>query len=185
MATRVDVRVVRTDTFQRVVANIGNSAPLRAAMALGLNEHLRKQQRQASLVIAAQTGIARGRVDAGSGVRFASAGNLEGAVQQRGRAAEAGEFTSRTWNRWGAGARHRDWPTYSRKGGMMAGTFMANGKIYRRTTAKRFPIKRVWGPVLPNELLRADMPAKNRAEGLAASDLQRSVVRAIMHSFGF
>jgi hypothetical protein len=57
--------------------------------------------------------------------------------------------------------------------------------LYRRTSLKRFPIVKVWGPVLPNELLRQDMPARKQADGLVGADLEKSVVRSIMHAFGY
>jgi len=185
MATRVDVKLTRTDTFERVVRALGNAPEIRGAMARGLNEHLRKQHSQAKTLIAVQTGIGQGIVASGASVRFANAGSLEGAIRQQGGAFEAGEKTSRSWSRSDPGAKHGDWPTYTNKGGRMKDTFMANGKIYRRTTSKRLPIARVWGPVLPNEMMRQDMPARAGADRLVGADLERSVIRAIMHAFGF
>lgn len=186
MGIRINVENERLKEFQVILQKLGDGAAIQQALARGLNEHIRQQEKQAVTMVSAQTGIARGRVQSISQARFASPGaSMTAEVQFRDKPIGAGALTSRTWNRSMAGAKHGDWPGYTKKGGSMKGTFMAKGVIFRRTSKARLPIQRVWGPVLPNELLREDMPAFPAAGRLVDADLEKRVIRNVMFAFGF
>lgn len=189
MGLRIDVRAERSKEFESLIRGLENTAQMQHALARGLNEHIRKQEQQAVTMVAAQTGVGAGRVKAISRVKTAwPARSMEAAVEFRDSAIPAGALTRRSWNRGMPGARHGDWPSYTRKGGLMKGTFTVRqygGAIFRRIGKSRGPIARVWGPVLPNELLREDMPAYPQAGVLVQTDLERRVIRSVMYAFGF
>lgn len=185
MGLKIQVDTSRMAALTAVIAKLENTPAVRAAMARGLNEHLDRQKRDTVTTVAAQTGLSRGYVDGETSVRRASSGSLEGAVKMEGPAVLAGEHTSRSWSRSAAGATHGDWPSYTRKGGLMEHTFMAYGHIVRRVGKGRGPIQAIWGPVPPNEMLRKDMPNYPRAEKDVSTDLAPRVLRAVQFELGF
>jgi hypothetical protein len=181
----VRIEVERKGGFEKLMNLVGDPAQIQRAMSRGLNEHIRAQERQATNIVGAQTGLGAGRVRrVTTAIPSTPGAVMQALVRVNDKAIPAGAETRRSWNRSMAGAVHGDWPTYTRKGGLMAGTFMAKGAIYARTSKKRGPLKKIWGPVLPNELLRKDMPAYPAAERLVNADLERRVMRAVMFEFG-
>jgi hypothetical protein len=176
----------RLAEFTGFIRGLGSDAVTQGAMARGLNEHIVRQEKQAITTLAASTGLTAGYVGGATTHRKAAPGpSMSAAVVVKGGAIPAGKMTKMEWNRGMIGARHGDWPTYSRRGGQTRGTFIGKGVIYKRLGKDRTKLKKISGPVLPNELLRRDMPTYPAAEGLANADLQRSVIRALMHAHGF
>jgi hypothetical protein len=185
MGLKINVDASRMATLTAFVGKLQDSEAMRLAMSQGLNEHLAKQKTDTITTVAAQTGLPKGMVEAGASVRRSSAATLTGAVVMKGGAVFAGAKTSRSWSKGDAGAKHGDWPTYTRKGGMMAHTFIAYGRIMRRTGKGRGPIHSVYGPVIPNEMLREDMPNMKRAEESVSMDLAKRVLRAMQARLGY
>lgn len=186
MGVTIRIEGARLREFELIIKKLGEGRLIQQAMAKGLNEHIRHQEKQAVTMVGAQTGLGRGRVQSISSIRFATpAPAMSAEIQFSDHAISAGSLTSRAWNRGMPGAKHGDWPSYTKKGGMMKGTFMAKGTIFRRTSSARLPIVKVWGPVLPNELLREDMPAYPAAGRLVDADLEKRVIRSVMYAFGF
>ncbi|MCZ8103992.1 MAG: hypothetical protein O9972_39625 [Burkholderiales bacterium] len=155
------------------------SGALRAAAARGLNEHIRLQERQAVRLLSAQTRIPQGRVQRVTKASFASgsgAGALEASVDVNDAAIPLGKETSRSWSRSAGGATAGDWRTHTYKSTFIVPRY--GGAIFvRRPGAKKYPIIRVWGPVLPNELRRPSQPTLPAAFRLANTDLEARVLK--------
>jgi hypothetical protein len=176
----------RLAEFEAIVKGLASDPINQVAMARGLNEHIVRQEKQAQISLAASTGIPKGHVDSVTTHRKAVPGpTMSAAVRVQDTPIRAGKMTSMQWNRGMTGARHGDWPTYTKKGGQTKGTFIGKGVIYRRIGKDRNKLQPIWGPVLPNELLKPSMPTYPAAIGLANADLQRAVVRSLMHAHGF
>lgn len=162
--------------------DLGGDGALQRAAAIGLNEHSQHQKKRSTTFISAWTGIGAGRV--GSGMRVIPA--VPGAVMETSvaisdRGIPAGEHTSRSWNRSMPGATHGDWPGRGKR--ILAHTFTVRrwgGRIYARTTAARFPLKRIWGPYLPNELTAENRPNLDPARAFAVQDAMPRVLKQIM-----
>lgn len=186
MGMKIRAEFERSSEIFRLLAKLSDGS-LRSAAAAGLNEHADQQRKDAIVRMAAQTGVSRTRVAGVTRVRRASgaAPVMEAAIETRDRYIPAGTYTYTRWNRTMVGAVHGDWPGSPRK--PLRGTFTVakyGGRIYRRLGSARGPIGPVSGPVLPSELLRADMPTRPAAEAFAAIDLERRVTRAVMNALG-
>jgi len=169
--------VIRTSIQQLSVPNIQGAA------ARGLNAHIRLQERQAVRVVAAQTKVPAGRVGSISKPRLASpSADMEGAVVFTDQPIPLGEHTFRSWSRGAHGASAGDWSTKTYAGSFIIRKY--GGAIYKRVGQKRQPVVRLWGPFLPNELRRPDMPAFPAAVRLADFDLERRVLREIVRAVG-
>ena len=158
-------------------ANLGNTPGIRRGMSRAMGEHLRLQERQAVTLLSSQTSLPGGRVGGAVRVRHSSSA-LVGRLQVRDESVPLGELTSRSWSREAPGATAGDWA-----GRTYPGTFTVQrygGRIYKRAGKERFPIKKVWGPLLPNELLRADMPTRPAMERLVETDLVPRVLRHVV-----
>ncbi len=161
-----------------------DSPEMRIAGARGLNEHIRIQEKDSIATVAAQTKIPPGRVKKISSVKLAApAAMMSAAVEFKDQAIPLGEYTYRHWSRSSPGARAGDWGGKTHKGAFTVERY--GGRIFRRTGKQRGPIQGLWGPVLPNELLRRDMPNLKAREAFAASDLEQRVLRAMLHVFGY
>jgi hypothetical protein len=148
---------------------------IKRGLSRALGEHLRLQDRQAVTLMSAQTKLPMARARGATSIRH-SASSLVGRLRVRDESVPLGELTSRSWSRSAPGATAGDWDTKTYEGTFTVGRY--GGRIYRRTGKGRFPIRKVWGPLLPNELLRPDMPTLPAIERLVESDL---VGRALRH----
>lgn len=157
--------------------NLRKTPEMRRGLSRAMGEHLRLQDRQAVTLLAAQTKLPGGRVSGATNVRH-SGSSLVGRLQVRDSSVPLGELTSRSWSRSAPGATAGDWDTRTYEGTFIVPRF--GGRIYRRTSKARFPIRKVWGPLLPNELLRPDMPTRPAIERLVESDLAERALKHIV-----
>lgn len=185
---KIQATLLQPASLRSLIAGLSDQQ-LRRAAQRGFNEHLRLQERMTIKVMAASTIRNTGRVDKATSVRLAGGGGAsdEGAIRVQDKPIAAGLYTSRSWSRSMTGAKHGDWPGFSARGGSMKGTFVIKkygGAIFKRTGDKRFPVKKIWGPFLPNELLRNDMPTLKNAKRLVDQDLQARVLRHLAMALG-
>lgn len=177
MGVKVEARknFASVDVF---LQGLGSSAQIQRAAADGLNEHLRMQERNAVRFIGVFTNLGQGRVQQVTKSVLASPGPvMVGKIETRDKAIPAGELTGRTWSRSAAGATHKDW-----RGQTLKGSFTVRrwgGAIFARTSEKRFPLKKLWGPVLPSELARETRPNVGRMRAFAQQDLLPRVMRKV------
>ncbi|WP_342361393.1 hypothetical protein [Terrarubrum flagellatum] len=185
MGLKIDARIDRPADLASISKLLGGPA-MQAAGARALTEHSEQQEKRSAAFISGFTGVPIGRIRGVMKVRPAAPGAvMESAVELKDAAIPLGEFTYRSWSRSMPGATHGDWPGSGKR--TLPGTFSVpryGGMIYRRATSKRFPIVKVWGPVLPNELAKKERPNYPLAEAFAAQDLAPRVIRHIMSAMG-
>jgi hypothetical protein len=180
---KIQVRAERMGDLGTFVRRL-DSPEMRIAGARGLNEHIRQQEKDSIATVSGQTRVPASRVKSISRVRLTSpSAFMSAAVEFRDKAIPLGEYTYRAWSRSMPGARAGDWGGKTHKGAFTVSRY--GGRIFRRTGKSRFPIQQLWGPVLPNELLRRDMPNLRQREAFAARDLEQRVLRNMLHVFGF
>ncbi|MFC5509282.1 hypothetical protein [Bosea massiliensis] len=171
----------RVSTLRTVAAKLEGGA-IRAAAARGLNEHIRLQERQAVRLMAAQTKLSPGRVARVTKTSFAGGGRMEASVDVRDAAIPLGKETHRSWSHSAAGASAGDWRSHTYPSSFIIRRY--GGDIFARMPgAKKYPIVRLWGPVLPNELRRRNQPTYQGAVRLANTDLEARVLRHISSVF--
>ena len=171
---RISASAERSQGLEALVVSLG-SAKIQMAAAQGLNEHVRLQERQVIRVLSAQTSIPGGHVQAVTRTRLAGAGGGDAAIIVEDAPIPAGKMTSISWSRGAAGARIGDWG-----GKMLRRSFTIRrygGAVFiRKPGAKKYPIVRAWGPVLPNEMLRKDQPNIKQMQRLRDRDLEKRVL---------
>jgi hypothetical protein len=183
MGVKIQIAVNRAAGIGTFVQRLDSPA-MRLAAARGLNEHIRVQEKDSVATVAAGTKIPASRVARISKVRLASpAGAMDAAVVFTDQAIPLGEFTYRAWSRGMLGARAGDWRGQTYRGAFTIAAY--GGRIYRRRGSQRGPLQMLWGPVLPSELMRRDMPNLKAREAFAERDLERRVVSNMLHAFGF
>ncbi|KAB0269052.1 hypothetical protein [Microvirga brassicacearum] len=182
---RVSVDKSRVTDLKTLIKRL-EGPEIRSAAARGLNEHVRLQERQAVRLLSAQTKIPAGRVAAVTkSVKASASGgsSMEASVDVRDASIPLGQFTYRSWSRGDAGASAGDWNGKTYKGSFTIAKY--GGAIFaRRPGAKKWPVIRLWGPLLPSELRRADMPTLPAAQRLADTDLERRVLRHLVNVLG-
>lgn len=166
---------------------------MRAAAAMGLNEHAAEQRRQSVVSISSYTGVPRGRVAAKTRVIKASAsGAMEAKIRTSDVAIGLAEYGNPVWVRdqtpsqFGgsvssmAGAEATGWNVRRQ----FKHAFVANGKVVVRTGKGRTPLKVLSMAVLANELAKPSRPNVPAAERYAAMDLERRVMRHVVRALG-
>lgn len=185
MGLKIEVIATGFSGLRTLMEQLGDGRVMKAARR-GLMEHVRLQERQAVRLVSAQTRVPASRVQPISSVR-SSGGGLQGEVRFEDKPLSLGEHTSRSWSRSARGATAGDWRTYT-----YPRTFMIGGSIFvrrkgdpttREGRRKFRALAKMWGPVLPNELLRKTQPAFQAANRLADQDLEKRVLRHIVRLF--
>lgn len=193
MGVKVRVETTRMTDLRTLAVSLGSDT-LQQAAALGLNEHTQEQKRQSVVRISAFTGVPAGYVRSKASVLNATAGGtMNSEVRVRDKALNVAQFGKPVWSQAMPGAEITGWNVRR----MWKGVFVRNGKAYkyagtmdpRRGREGRYPIKQIWGPVLPNELIRRDWrsatPNPEMAERYMASDLTSRVFRIMAVKMGF
>lgn len=156
---------------------------IRRAAARGLNEHARAQERNTINFLTGYTNQPKGVVQKAAKVIHAGAGGMMSAkVTMTAAAIPAGQYTGRSWSPGSAGASHRDW-----QGRTLPRTFTVKkwgGAIFQRQGKKRFPLWKIWGPVLPAELLQEDRPNIARMRAYMDRDLLPRVMGHVSRAIG-
>lgn len=170
---------------------------IRAAAALGLNEHAQEQRRTSVVRISAYTGVPRGRVSGATKVVKAGGGggSMQAIVRTSDAAISLAQYGNPVWVRdlnpmadgvrggsvsSMAGAEATGWNIRRQ----FKGAFMAGGQVVVRTTKAREPLKRLSMAVLANELAKPSRPNVPAAERYAAIDLEKRVLRHVLRMLG-
>lgn len=185
MGLKIRVEDVRVDGLKAMQAALGGGA-IQEGARLGLNEHVDEQRRQSVVRISAFTGVPQGYVGSKTRTLKATGGTtMVAGVETKDKALNIAQFGKATWSRSMPGAEVSGWNV--RK--IYPGAFVAKGKVLKRKTDKRFPLKAIWGPVLANELLRRDwksaVPNPVMAERFMEQDLAARVLRITAVKLGF
>lgn len=170
---------------------------IRAAAALGLNEHAQEQRRTSVVRISAYTGVPRGRVSGATKVVKAGGGgaSMQAIVRTSDAAISLAQYGNPVWvrdlNPMADGIRGGS--VSSMKGAeatgwnvrrQFPGAFIAGGQVVVRTTKARKPLKRLSMAVLANELAKPSRPNVPAAERYAAIDLEKRVLRHVLRALG-
>jgi hypothetical protein len=192
MGLKVDARLIRSKNAGSVLLGGGETPAIRQAIARAMNEHLRMQERNAVRTISYQTMVPQGRVGSVTRVFHASAASLSGHVEVADAAIPIKKYgVVRTGQRTGYATMHGVRSITAWRGtARYFGAFVVpafGGNVFRRVGRKsgdakgsRGPIQKVWGPVLPNELLRSDQPNFPQMVTFAQIDLTRRIQAAIL-----
>lgn len=145
---KVDARelVKLEEAFRR----IGNQAP--HAIRRALNHTGDKTTTQVKRALAKQTGAKYGAIGKALRVERANYGSLAYVIHASGGAMSLKEFGP---NQTARGVSAAPW----NKRRVFPHTFgpriaKLGGHVYVRTSPKRFPIKKLWGPIIPNEMVK-------------------------------
>jgi hypothetical protein len=173
------------------------SGELRAAAAMGLNEHAAEQRRQAVVGISSYTGVPRGRVGATTRLIKASGtgSEIQAVIRTSDKAIGLAEYGKPTWvrdlnpmadgKRGGsvssmAGAEATGWNVRR----IFKHSFIANGRVVVRVDKTSRRLKTLSMAVLANELAKPSRPNVAAAERYAAIDLERRVLRHVIRQLG-
>jgi len=174
----VEVEAKTRFSIDFLINGLSNSQAIQQAAARGLNEHIRLQERNAVNFLGAFTNQGTGRVQSVTkSVKAAPGPAMSAMVVVADKAIAAGEHTGRSWSRGSAGATHRDW-----KGQMLPRTFTVarwSGAIFQRKSKSRFPLQKIWGPILPNELRKESRPNIGRMRAFAERDVLPRVMKHV------
>lgn len=154
MEIRVDVSQIAGigDRLKRA----GNRVP--DALRLAINHTGDKMSSERSPYIrhlSAQMGTSTRGLKKYFTVKHANYGSLTYRIIGKGAAISLKEFKPR---QTGAGVSAAPWNTRR----VFPHTFLnakMGGHVFKRTTSKRFPVQKLWGPALPNEMVRPEAAA--------------------------
>lgn len=132
------------------------TAPARAAkiMQMSVNDAGNAARTQVVRALARQMGLPFGTVRQALVTKPATPAGMDYAILSRGGYLSLRSFGAEQ-RRAGVSAR----PWGNRR--IFRGTFVVRslgGQVYRRTTSARFPIVKLWGPAMPQELVRGAVP---------------------------
>lgn len=190
MGIKIDARLERGTGWTRLIDGLG-TPKLQAAAAAGLNEHMRLQERNTVRTLGGQTSIPGGRVKSVTRTKPAKAGQQTSAsLVVADKAIALGQLTGNTQD--GSGVRSGDWvkhPSHKgafiiRRWGNLAFVRRAGDPTTREGRSKKRALQKLWGPVLPSELLREDQPTFPNFERFALSDMQERVLKRVMLALG-
>lgn len=125
-------------------------AQIHTAIRRAVNDTGDKTTTLVSRALAKQVGVKYGTVKAALRQQRASFGSLTYKIIAKGPALSLKEFGARQTSK---GASAAPWNTRR----VFPHSFIApgmGGHVFVRTTDKRFPVKKLWGPAIPNELVR-------------------------------
>lgn len=171
-----------TVSFDALITKLSSPEMQRGA-AIGLNEHIREQEKRAANFIAGYTNQPQGLVKgATSSVKATPGAVMSAKVVVKYPRISAGENTHRSWTRGSAGAVHGDW-----RGRVSPGSFTIakwDGAIFKRTTSKRYPLKKIWGPILASELTQEDRPNIGKMRVFMDQDALACILKHVGRAIG-
>jgi hypothetical protein len=146
------LRIVTSGTVANIVSPMASLASEtgRKALALAINHTLARAETQVKRALVKQTGLKAGAVKAELKRFSANAGRLEGEIKGSGRYHALAEFGAR---RTAAGIKAAPWNTAR----VFPSTFFVQrygANVFKRTTRHRFPVKALYGPAIPKEMVK-------------------------------
>ncbi len=140
-----DVRI----RFEAACLHLGEGES-RRAFSMSLNKEGRKSFTQMRRVLAQQTSIPRGSVNAAMSFRTASRATLSTVTAGSGRALPLSFFGAK---QFAYGVRAKIWGKAQTFRSAFVVKRYGNG-VFKRTGKARFPIEQLWGPSIAKEMLR-------------------------------
>lgn len=152
---------VRVDLLDEAVARFGNQLSAlgnglaRTVMARALNHEGDKGRTQVKRALVKQTGIKYGKVNQAVKTIHANAGSLLYTLEARGDETNLGLFGARQGKRGVSAAPWAKRRVFKKS--FAIGAY--SGKVYTRTSKKRFPLRPLWGPNIARELVKDETAA--------------------------
>jgi hypothetical protein len=146
--------------FADAIEALGNATLARRAFAAGLNHTGAKARTQVVRALSKQVGLTQAKVRRLGGIKATRANpqRLGYSIGSTGRHIELKEFSARQFS---FGVRAKPWGRSQRfesafifAGTPRSGQPIAGGSVFRRTSGESFPIQRLFGPAIPNELVK-------------------------------
>lgn len=138
--------------FEAAIQKIGQGAAKRA-FARAMNFVGSKANTQVRRQVAKQSGIKYGDVSKQVRLRRANVSKLEATIVGRGQTFPLKYFNARQFS---YGVRANPW----NRSQQFKSAFIVDAydqDVFVRTSSERFPIKKLWGPSVPNEMMRTDV----------------------------
>lgn len=145
--------------FGDAVAILGEGKA-RTAFRRGLNRVGNTARTKTIRALAKQVGLPQNKVRSFGAIRTrrANAARLEYSIEATGRAIPLKEFSAR---QFGYGVRAKPWGTSRRfesafifAGSPGSGQFVSNGDVFIRTSSASYPIRKLFGPSIPEEIVK-------------------------------
>ena len=172
--------VIRSDRTIEAFAGKMKPERLRMALSVAVNATVRQGKNRAAQEISRASSIKRAKVEAGIRLRYATPGNLEGAIRGIGRPLSLKEFGAK---QGASGVRAVVWG----KAQHYAGAFMGprpgaiairlGGHAFVRTGKARLPIEKMFGAGVAQVMAQADVESMIR--GYAGERLDANVARQL------
>lgn len=149
--TRVVVKEINNARliYQRALQQVGEGNAAKA-FSRAMNHEGKKTFTKVKRVLRKQTDIPRDHIEAGTKFVRSSPGNLKTIIEGTGRHLPLRLFNARQFS---FGVRAKVWGKHQR----FPSAFIIakyNGGVYKRLTKKRFPIKQLYGPSIPVEIVK-------------------------------
>ena len=136
-------------TYERMIRRAGEGKA-KEAFAAALNHQTAIIMTKVRKAIIKQSSIERAAVYAGTDLLRATPGALSAIIEGTGRHLPLREFKPRQFS---YGVRAKVWGKHQQYPSAFLIPRYKNG-VYKRLTKKRFPIKQLYGPAIPVEMLR-------------------------------
>lgn len=153
---------------------------LRMALSVGINATVRQSKQKTAQEIARAGSIKRAKVEAGIRLRYATPGNLEGAIRGIGKPISLKDFGAKqgakgvTATVWGK-RQHYPGMFMGPSPGVIAGKL--KGHAFVRTSRKRLPIEKSYGAGVAQVMSQAEIESMLRA--YAAERLDKNIARQL------
>jgi hypothetical protein len=130
------------------------SPKAKAAARMALNDTGKQVNTRVKRILVKQTGLKYGAIQKGVRQQLASNANLEFRITGTGKHFGLVDFNARQGKR---GVSASPWATRR----MFKHTFIVaklGGQVFVRTGKERLPVKKLWGPSIPREMVRDEVP---------------------------
>ncbi len=138
--------------MEEAIKRLGSEAKAKAAYRMALNDTNKAVHTRVKRVLSAQMGASQRDIVKHGGVKMVKAINsrLEASIQSKGGYMPLSDFKARQTGRGVSAA-----PWGQRR--IFPKTFIVRslgGNAFKRISAKRLPIDKLWGPAVPKEMVR-------------------------------
>lgn len=163
-SVRFEVDARQVSSLVTTIARMGSEA--RPAISRALNHTGGKATTKMARAIAKQAGLAYGKVKAALQDHKASPAGMVYRITAKGPTLSLKEFKPRQTQK---GVSASPWGTRRTFPHSFIGGGVLGGHVYVRTSKARFPLKKLFGPAIPNEMVRDQ--SKQAFEGTVAMEL--------------
>ena len=162
------------DLFQDAVTALGSESQAKRALTRAINHTGGKAFTATKRAGAKQVGLTQKKLVGLGGIdkRKANFSSLSYQIRSRGQTLSLKHFKARQFS---FGVKAKPWGrtqkfhgTFINVGTFRSGIPFDDGHVYQRTTSKSFPVRRLYGPAIPTEIVKGESKAafEDKARGL-------------------